>query len=145
MRFPALKAAFAAVLFGGTVAMAPSAGATVLVVIHKSSQRMIVSVNGKVTHTFPVSTGRRGYGTPPGVFRPQRLEAKWFSREYYNAPMPHAIFFHGGFAIHGSYEIRRLGGPASHGCVRLRPSNASILFGLVQRQGMRNTRIVVTR
>jgi lipoprotein-anchoring transpeptidase ErfK/SrfK len=57
--------------------------------------------------------------------------------------MPHAIFFHGGFAIHGSYEIARLGGPASHGCVRLHPAAAAILFGLVRRKGMRNTTIVV--
>jgi lipoprotein-anchoring transpeptidase ErfK/SrfK len=57
--------------------------------------------------------------------------------------MPHAIFFRGGFAIHGSYEISRLGGPASHGCVRLHPAAAAILFGLVQREGMRNTTIVV--
>jgi lipoprotein-anchoring transpeptidase ErfK/SrfK len=57
--------------------------------------------------------------------------------------MPHAIFFHGGIAIHGSYEIAQLGGPASHGCVRLHPANAAVLFGLVREEGMRNTTIVV--
>ena len=71
------------------------------------------------------------------------LAARWFSHVYDNAPMPHAIFFHGGFAIHGSYEISRLGRPASHGCVRLAPANAAVLFGLVEREGMRNTTIVV--
>ena len=68
---------------------------------------------------------------------------RWFSTVYYNAPMPHAIFFRGGFAIHGSYDIARLGGPASHGCIRLHPSDAATLFGLVQREGMHNTTIVV--
>jgi hypothetical protein len=58
--------------------------------------------------------------------------------------MPHSIFFHGGYAIHGSYEISHLGGPASHGCVRLHPDNATTLFELVERQGPSNTRIVVT-
>jgi hypothetical protein len=58
-------------------------------------------------------------------------------------PMPHAIFFRGGFAIRGSYEISRLGGPASHGWVRLHPAASAILFGLVQREGMRHTTIVV--
>jgi len=71
------------------------------------------------------------------------MAVRWFSRIYYNSPMPHAIFFHGGFAIHGSYEIARLGGPASYGCVRLHPHDAAILFGLVEREGMRNTTIVV--
>jgi lipoprotein-anchoring transpeptidase ErfK/SrfK len=57
---------------------------------------------------------------------PQRLAASWFSKLYYNSPMPHSIFFSGGYAIHGSYEINRLGGPASHGCIRLHPANAEI-------------------
>ena len=57
--------------------------------------------------------------------------------------MPHSIFFYRGFAIHGSYEISRLGGPASHGCIRLHPDNAAVLFDLVRQEGMRNTTIVV--
>ena len=71
------------------------------------------------------------------------MSARWFSRKYYNAPMPHAIFFYGGFAIHGSYDIARLGGPASHGCIRLHPSAAAMLFGIVSREGVHNTTIVV--
>ena len=71
------------------------------------------------------------------------LARSWFSRKYYNSPMPHSIFFYGGFAIHGSYEISHLGRPASHGCVRLDPANATILFGLVQREGMAATTIVI--
>jgi lipoprotein-anchoring transpeptidase ErfK/SrfK len=58
--------------------------------------------------------------------------------------MPHAIFFYGGFAIHGTYELTRLGGPASHGCVRLYPSHAATLFALVERNGPRNTRIEIS-
>ena len=72
------------------------------------------------------------------------MERTWFSKEYYNSPMPHSIFFHGGFAIHGSYEISRLGGPASHGCIRLHPDNAATLYALVQQQGMEATTIVVS-
>ena len=58
--------------------------------------------------------------------------------------MPHSIFFHGGYAIHGSYEINRLGGPASHGCIRLHPANAAALFALVKSEGMSATTIVVS-
>ena len=57
--------------------------------------------------------------------------------------MPYSIFFDGGYAIHGSYEISHLGRPASHGCIRLHPKNAAILFALVQAH-MSETRIVVT-
>jgi lipoprotein-anchoring transpeptidase ErfK/SrfK len=119
------------------------AEANVLVRVGRGSQTMDVSVDGASLYTWRVSTGRAGFGTPAGTFHPQRMAARWFSTVYYNAPMPHAIFFYGGFAIHGSYDIARLGGPASHGCIRLHPNNAAILFNLVQTQGMHNTTIVV--
>jgi lipoprotein-anchoring transpeptidase ErfK/SrfK len=119
------------------------AEANVVVHIDRSSQTMEVVVDGAPRYTWRVSTGRPGYGTPGGVYHPQMLARSWFSRKYYNSPMPHAIFFHGGFAIHGTYEISHLGGPASHGCVRLDPSHAAILFGLVQREGMGATTIMV--
>ncbi len=105
---------------------------------------MTVSVDGVPRYRFAVSTGRAGYGTPSGTYHPQRLEASWFSKLYYNSPMPHSIFFHGGYAIHGSYEINRLGGPASHGCIRLHPANAAALFALVKSEGMAATTIVVS-
>ena len=120
------------------------ASAGVVVQIDKSSQRMAVSVDGAMRYSWPVSTGRSGYGTPSGVFRPQTMARRWFSRKYYNSPMPHSIFFYYGFAIHGTSDISRLGGPASHGCVRLHPSHAAALFALVQRNGSSNTRIVIS-
>jgi lipoprotein-anchoring transpeptidase ErfK/SrfK len=118
--------------------------ANVLISVDKSTQVMSVSVNGVARYQFAVSTGRAGYSTPIGTYHPQRLERTWFSRLYYNSPMPHSIFFHGGYAIHGSYEINRLGGPASHGCIRLHPSNAATLFALVESEGRAATTIVVS-
>jgi lipoprotein-anchoring transpeptidase ErfK/SrfK len=114
-----------------------------VVQIDKSSQRMAVSVDGAARYSWPVSTGRGGYGTPSGVFHPQSLVRMHYSRKYYNSPMPHSIFFYYGFAIHGTNDIRRLGGPASHGCIRLHPSHAAALYALVQRNGSRNTRIEI--
>ena len=131
---------FVVALLIGTV----PAAAKVVVTIDKSTQHMSISVDGTPRYNFVVSTGRAGYGTPSGTYRPERLARTWFSKKYYNSPMPHSIFFHGGYAIHGSYEISRLGGPASHGCVRLHPSNAATLYALVQREGASNTTIVVT-
>jgi lipoprotein-anchoring transpeptidase ErfK/SrfK len=132
----------AAVVIAG-LALTP-ARADVVVQIDKSSQRMAVSVDGMTRYNWPVSTGRSGYGTPSGVFHPQLMARRWFSRRYYNSPMPHSIFFYGGFAIHGTYELARLGGPASHGCVRLHPSHAAALFALIARNGPRNTRIEIS-
>ena len=122
---------------------AERAKADVLVRVDRASQTMQVSADGAYLYTWRVSTGRPGYGTPAGVFHPQWMAARWFSRVYYNAPMPHAIFFHGGFAIHGSYDIARLGGPASHGCIRLHPNDAAVLYSLIQSEGMRSATIIV--
>ncbi len=139
---------FARLAFAATIVLLGSpvmpACADVVVQIDKSSQRMAVSVDGMMRYNWPVSTGRGGYGTPSGVFYPQLMARRWFSRRYYNSPMPHAIFFYHGFAIHGTYELSRLGGPASHGCVRLHPSHAAALFALVGRNGPGNTRIVIS-
>ena len=119
------------------------AAADVVVQIDKSSQRMTVSVDGSPRYTWPVSTGGGGYGTPSGVFHPQSMQRMHFSRKYYNSPMPHSIFFYHGFAIHGTNDLGRLGGPASHGCVRLHPANAATLYALVERNGRGSTRIEI--
>jgi lipoprotein-anchoring transpeptidase ErfK/SrfK len=135
--------ALAAAVAVAGAALTP-ARADVVVQIDKPSQRMSVSVDGMMRYSWPVSTGRSGYGTPSGVFHPQLMARRWYSRKYYNSPMPHAIFFYGGFAIHGTYELSRLGGPASHGCVRLNPSHAATLFSLVERSGAGHTRIEIS-
>ena len=136
------RLASAAAMVMSVLVLTP-ARAAVVVQIDKSSQRMAVSVDGSPRYNWPVSTGRSGYGTPSGVFHPQTMARRWFSRKYYNSPMPHAIFFYYGFAIHGTTNLARLGGPASHGCVRLYPGNAATLFSLVAREGPGRTTIVI--
>jgi len=59
--------------------------------------------------------------------------------------MPYAIFFHGGYAVHATYDLKRLGRPASHGCVRLHPDNAAQFFSMATHNGLQNTKIIVTR
>ena len=110
-----------------------------------SSQIMTVSRDGHVVDRWAVSTARRGYRTPVGSFRPTRLHRMWYSRKYDNSPMPHSIFFRGGYAIHGTGAVKRLGSPASHGCVRLHPANAAKLYAMVRDVGTGNTRITITR
>jgi hypothetical protein len=133
----------AAAAFGAVLLLTTSAQADVLVNISKSQQRASVTVDGTEVYRWPVSTGVRGHDTPAGNFRPQRLERHWYSRQYEMTPMPWAVFFHRGYAVHGTMEAYNLGHAASHGCVRLRPDNAALLYSLVRRQGLANTKIVV--
>jgi L,D-transpeptidase catalytic domain len=116
--------------------VAPSyAYAYVQINIDLSSQTMTVHSGSGETYVWPISSGRSGYATPRGVFHPRALYTMVHSFKYGNAPMPHSIFFHGQYAIHGTNAVGSLGEPASHGCVRLSPSHAAILFAMVQRQG----------
>jgi lipoprotein-anchoring transpeptidase ErfK/SrfK len=119
------------------------AQANILITVDKSTQRLSVSVDGINRYEFPVSTARIGYYTPDGTYRPERPAVKYFSRKYDWSPMPHSIFFHGGYAIHGSYGVSHLGSPASHGCIRLHPDNATVLYDLVKDR-VAETQIVIT-
>jgi lipoprotein-anchoring transpeptidase ErfK/SrfK len=100
-------------------------------------------VDGRPRYNWAISSGTAG-GPPSGMFKPQRLERMWHSRTYDWSPMPHSIFFHHGFAIHGTNHVSRLGRRASHGCVRLHPANAATLFALVKERGMRATTIAIS-
>ena len=139
-----VAAAFAAVCFFVLFFSLP-ASANILIEIDKAAQRMTVSQDGAQLYAWPVSTGQRGYDTPSGQYMPFRMEKDHFSREWDDAPMPHSIFFTArGHAIHGTEHTRNIGRPASHGCVRLQPDNARVLFGLVKQQGMANGRVVLS-
>lgn len=136
----------AAMAAAGTLAGPTSAeAARVTATIDLSEQRMYVSIGGRHAYTWAVSTGKRGYRTPTGSYRPTRMYREYYSRKYDNSPMPHSIFFYGGYAIHGTGYTGALGRPASHGCVRLHPGNARMLYNLVRRHGRGNTRIRIRR
>ena len=117
---------------------------TILINIDKTKQQMTVFLDGVESYNWPVSTGKAGYSTPSGTFTARSMNEIWYSKEWDNAPMPHAIFFmKDGHAIHGSYEVKNLGKPASHGCVRISPQNAATLYALVAKTGLRNTQVVL--
>jgi hypothetical protein len=117
--------------------------ANILIQIDKPSQTMTVSVDGQVQYRWRVSTGATGYSTPPGTYKPFRMEAMHYSQEWDNAGMPHSIFFTSrGHAVHGSNHPG-LGTPVSHGCVRLTLSNAATLYQLVGARGMADTTVIV--
>jgi hypothetical protein len=119
-----------------------SAQAGVQVRVDIAAQRMQVTTDDGEIYNWAISSGRKGFRSPNGVYRPTRLERSWYSRKYGGA-MPYAVFFRGGYAIHGTTAVGNLGRPASHGCIRLHPANAAKLFALVKKHGPSQTRIAL--
>jgi lipoprotein-anchoring transpeptidase ErfK/SrfK len=128
----------------GLLSGLPALAGPVVAKIDLSQQTMRVSVDGTQRYVWRVSTGKPGYRTPTGTFRPYRLARTYYSKKYDNAPMPNSVFFLGGYAIHGTYKTGSLGSAVSHGCVRLAPGNAATLYSLVQKHGLGNARVIVT-
>jgi lipoprotein-anchoring transpeptidase ErfK/SrfK len=135
---------FAMALVIASALVPAAASANVHARISKSTQTMYVYVHGQLYYSWAVSTGRGRYATPSGNFRAQRLERRWYSTKYSNAPMHNAVFYSGGYAIHSTAEVSKLGRPASHGCVRLSPGNAAEFFSLVRSHGPGRTRITIS-
>ena len=138
-----LSSVLIGVLFFSFSAMNSASADNLLALVNVSDQTMTVKKNGKTLYHWKVSTGRKGYATPSGTFRPVRMHKMWRSRKYDNAPMPYAIFYNEGYAIHGTSYVSRLGSPASHGCVRLNTANAQILYKMLQEEGLGNLKIVI--
>jgi lipoprotein-anchoring transpeptidase ErfK/SrfK len=132
-----------ALIFGAGVAQASNA--KLVAEVSLSTQTMSISIDDRPAYVWKVSTARKGYVTPTGRFKPTRMHRMWYSRKYDNSPMPHSVFFNGGYAVHGTDHIKRLGRPASHGCVRLHPADAADFFRLVETFGRTNTSIVIIR
>ena len=120
---------------------ATPAAAETNITISKSHQLMQVD-SDQGTYQWRVSTARKGYYTPTGTFHPYSLQLMHYSKKYDNAPMPHSIFFSGGYAIHATPHVGALGRPASHGCVRLSPGNAATLYSIVKQDPDTTIRIV---
>ena len=117
----------------------------VLARVDLSDQKMYVYVDEKLEYVFPISSGRGSYHTPTGQWNAAWLSRYHRSKKYHNAPMPYSVFFYRGYAVHGTTDIRHLGAPASHGCIRLHPDNAKIFFSLVQENGKASTLISIVR
>jgi hypothetical protein len=129
---------------GFALPLASPSYANIVISVNKSTQRMLVAVDGTTRYDWPVSTGRAGYDTPSGVYKVNRMDADHHSQEYEDAFMPDSMFFDlHGHAIHGFSDVPHLGMAVSHGCVRLSPANAAVLFGLVKQEGMANTTVEI--
>ena len=138
----ALAAMGAALLVGAAPGRAEAAN-KIVARVSISTQTMDVLVDGRPTFQWKVSTGGKGYVTPTGSYKPTRMHEMWYSKKYDNAPMPHSVFFSGGYAVHATPHVKKLGRPASHGCIRLHPEAAEDFYTLVQTFGPSNTSIVI--
>jgi lipoprotein-anchoring transpeptidase ErfK/SrfK len=142
-----MRKAIAGLMLGIVLALiaAEAQAERVEVRVSISRQEMDVYHEGRKLFTWPVSTAKAPKITPTGSWTPEFLSRNHRSSRYNNAPMPWAIFYDGHYAIHGTDQIKRLGSPASKGCVRLHPDHAKILFRMVRDEGMENTRVTVVK
>ena len=97
----------------------------VAVIVSLSDQLAFVYRNGVRIGATTISSGRKGFETPTGVFTILRKEKLHHSKKYDNAPMPDSQFFFGGAALHAGGLP---GYPSSHGCVHLPSAFAEALF-----------------
>ncbi|MFE2040195.1 L,D-transpeptidase family protein [Streptomyces sp. NPDC059477] len=88
--------------------------------VSKSSRTLRWMVDGRTVTTTEVRFGSEYTPTREGVF-----QVYWKSRDHvstlYDSPMPYAMFFSGGQAVHYSSDFAAQGyAGASHGCVNVR-------------------------
>ncbi|MEV5931506.1 L,D-transpeptidase family protein [Streptomyces sp. NPDC052079] len=122
-------------LMGGQPADAPDPRCTSgrVLCISKSSRTLRWMIDGRTVSTMPVRFGSEYTPTREGVFR-----VYWKSRHHvstlYDSPMPYAMFFSGGQAVHFSADFAARGyAGASHGCVNVRDEEAiARLYGQVR-------------
>jgi lipoprotein-anchoring transpeptidase ErfK/SrfK len=135
-RFFLIQFLFAALIMSLTLSSAYAVGNT-FVFNPNTLLWKAINEDGKVIKTGRGSGGKRycadlhrGCKTPSGVFKVvSKGNANCRSSRYPlgkgGAPMAYCMFFHKNYAIHGSSDVPNFN--ASHGCVRVKPSDASWL------------------
>ena len=99
-----------------------------LVTVDLHKQRAWIEKNGIVIDTTIISTGREGYGTPPGRYVVTDKHREWTST-LYKASMPWFMRLNcGAIGLHAGYVT---GHPESHGCIRLPEEKARAWFKIV--------------
>ena len=123
----------------------PSYAAPLKATVDLAKQRMHVYVDGKKKYTWRVSTGKKGWETKPGAYTPFAQREKFYSSKW-KMSLPYLTWIgEDGTAIHGTYQSKRLGRTASHGCIRLSIGNAKKFYRLVERYGFWGTQVIVKR
>lgn len=141
--FAALLLGFSSMVFAGHgfAQQITPAGVSVFIFDPHITKWAVYDENGQLLKTGQGSGGknycrdiRRPCRTAVGSFQVYAVKGKSCKSKKFpigkgGAPMPYCYFFHGGFAIHGSHHVRTYN--ASHGCVRIYPSDAKWLQGVL--------------
>ncbi len=113
-------------LMGGQPAGAPDARCLTgrVLCIDKTTRTLRWMIDGRTVSTMAVRFGTEAAPTREGVF-----QVFWKSRDHvstlYDTPMPYAMFFSGGQAVHYSADFAARGyAGGSHGCVNVRDKAA---------------------
>lgn len=95
-----------------------------------SAQQILAWEGNTVVFSAPVSTGREGDWTPPGVYAIEtKYDKAWMQGDDYDIPnVPYVMYFFGSYAIHGAYWRDNFGTPASRGCVSMSVDQAEWLY-----------------
>ena len=100
------------------------------IVVVLDIQRLYVFQDGGLVAFSTVSSGKKGHETPPGIFPILEKDEDHNSTIYDDAPMPFMQrLTWDGVALHAGHNP---GFPASHGCVRMPPAFAKLLFGVTK-------------
>lgn len=104
------------------------AGKCILVAL--SRQMVFAYEDGVLKNSSVVSSGLSATPTPVGQFAVygKSRSQKMSGPGYYLPNVPHILWFHGDYALHGAYWHTNFGHPASHGCVNLPLGNAEWFF-----------------
>lgn len=119
-----------------------------VILVRTQTNRLDLYLEGKVSKSYPVATGTPGYPTPRGQFHitAKRRNPTWGNPwAEWSMNMPAFIgpgpnnplgtramnLSAGGIRIHGTPDADSIGGPASHGCIRMYMHDAEELFDIV--------------
>jgi hypothetical protein len=104
------------------------------VAVSLERQTLVAYEGMRPVYATLVSTGKKGFETPTGVFRIQSkhvstlMDGQVNDEAYSIEDVPWVMYFTGSVALHGAFWHERFGQVRSHGCVNLAPLDAHWLF-----------------
>ncbi|SFV63235.1 Mll1184 protein [hydrothermal vent metagenome] len=108
-------------------------------------QVMKVYRENRLVYKWPVSTGRKGFETPLGSYRPIFIRENYNSKVCNRLFLKNVIFLKNDLAIFGANTDRPLKRGDAYRCIKLGNSNSKKLYNLVQQYGKRRVKIRITR
>lgn len=118
----------------GSLQGAPNAASGRWIDVNLKTQKLVAYQGNRVVYTTRVSSGVAKYPTVTGTYyiyaklKSQRMRGGT-GRDRYDLPnVPHVMYFHQGYAIHGTYWHNNFGHPMSHGCVNVSKIAAAWLY-----------------